>query len=176
MTDDRQLSRLGDALEDAVRADLATTCGTATTARRAPRRHRRPAWAHGRRLALVGVVLAVAIPGIAIGADALLSPDEVAQGMPAGTLALAGTEPTCVVVEEGVEYRCTLARAPFPEFDDWLGTVESTVGPDNRVNGGCRALDHEGTEWSCYLGQAAVEQEIIGESLLGQESSGPAVG
>lgn len=175
MTDDPHLERLGDAIEGAVRADLVAAEATTAPAGRA-RRGARPAWAHGRRLALVCVVLAVAIPGIAIGADALLTPDEVAQGMPAGTLALEGTDPSCVVVEEGVEYRCTLSRPPAPEFDDWLGAVESTVGPDGRVNGGCRSLDPEGTEWSCYLGQAAVDQEIIGESLLGTESSGPAVG
>ncbi|HEX7625580.1 MAG TPA: hypothetical protein VF379_00880 [Gaiellaceae bacterium] len=154
-----RLARLGDALEDATTADLATA--------RRPRR---------RKLALAAVALAVAIPGAAIAAEHLISNDQVATSMPAGTLALAGTEPTCTTVKEGVEYHCLLAKAPAPEVSDWLGTVEATVDQTQHVNGGCRSLNSPGTEWECYIGQAAVDQKIVSQGFLGQVSSGPGAG
>lgn len=154
MTD--RLITLGDALERAVRADLR------------PRRTRR-------RLAL-GAVVVVLVPTAALAATELLSSEDVERSMPAGTLALAGTEPRCTVVTEGVEYHCTLTTAPAREVESWKGTVEPTVDRTEHVNGGCRSLNAEGTEWRCYLGQAAVEQEIIGADFLGERSYGPGVG
>jgi hypothetical protein len=163
--------RLGDALEDAVRADVAAA---APVARRAQRR--RPARGAGRRLVIAVVALAVAVPGIAIGAEALIGPDDVALGLPGGTLALAGTNPTCTVVEEGVEYHCVLEHPPEMEFDSWLNVAEAAVSADDhRVIGGCRGLTDDGIEWQCYLGQAAVDHEIVSAEYLGQES-GPSVG
>ena len=163
MTIDDSLVRLGDALESAVCTDLAAS---------APPRRRRIA----PRFIAIAAVLAVAIPGLAFGARALIGTEEVAASMPAGTLALAGTEPTCTVVEEGVEYHCTLSRPPAPEVSDWLGTVEPTVDVNQLVNGGCRSLRSDGLEWQCYLGQVAVDQQIIGQGFLGEKVSGPGVG
>jgi hypothetical protein len=34
----------------------------------------------------------------------------------------------------------------------------------------------DGTEWECYIGQAAVTQKIIGAGFLGQYSPTPGVG
>ena len=56
----------------------------------------------------------IAVPGIAYAADQLISNDEVAASMPAGTLALAGTEPTCTVVRQDVEFHCVLAARRRP--------------------------------------------------------------
>jgi hypothetical protein len=148
---------LGDALERAARADL--------------RPHRR------RRRIAAGAALAVLVPAAAVGASELLSTEEqVARSIPAGTLSLAGTEPACTVVHEGVEFHCTLSAPPAPEVDDWRGTVEPTVGPDKRVNGGCRSLRSDGMEWQCYLGQAAVEQRIISAQFLGDRVTAPGRG
>jgi hypothetical protein len=157
MTD---LTVLGDVLEAAARADLA------------PRPRRR------RRLAAAAVALAVIVPGAAIGAERLLSEEDVAQSMPAGALILAGTEPTCTVVKENVEYRCVLAHAHAGgrAAGAVKGTVYQTVGRDQRVNGGCRALNDDTTEWECYIGQAAVDQKIIGQDFLGQVETTPGVG
>src|SRR4051794_19922705 len=80
-----ELNNLGDALERAAAKDVA----------RAPRRNGRR-----RRLAIAAVALVIAVPGIAYAAEQLVSNDQVAASMPAGTLALAGTEPTCTVVEQ----------------------------------------------------------------------------
>jgi hypothetical protein len=153
-----ELIELGDRLERAVAAHIEPR-------RRAPR-----------KLVLAVAALAVAVPGIAVGASALISTNEVAAGLPAGTKALGDTNPTCTVVRDGVEYHCVLARPPAPEVADWKGTVEPTVDATKHVNGGCRSLRSDGLEWQCYIGQAAVAEAIIGPDLLGAYSSGPGAG
>ncbi len=156
-----RLAELGDALEAAASRDL----------RPAPRR-RRP-----RRRLLAAVAVAVlAVPAVAVAADRYLTTDDVAASLPAGTLSLAGTHPTCTVVTAGVEYHCTLASAPAPEVSNWKGTVEPTVNAAKRVNGGCRSLASDGREWECYIGQAAVDQAIIGKGFLGEYAPSPGQG
>lgn len=163
------LARLGDALEAAARTDLAPA--PATRPRRA-RRPRRP-----RRVALVAAALAISVPGAAIAGSQLIGADEVADSIPAGSLWLAGTEPSCTVVKEGLEFHCTLGKAPAGQpVEDWKGTVEPTVGADKRVNGGCRSLRVDGREWRCYVGRAAVEEEIIGAGFLGEYAPTPGAG
>jgi hypothetical protein len=157
-----QLTRLGEAIENAAAADISS-------------RHRR-----GRRLSprimIAAGVLAVAIPGVAIATTALIGTDDVARSIPAGTLSLAGTNPTCTVVRQDVEYHCALAKAPAPEVSDWKGTVEPTVDRMKHVNGGCRSLRSDGLEWECYVGRAAVRQRIIGAGFLGEYAPNPGVG
>ena len=111
-----------------------------------------------------------------IATTALTGTDEVARSLPAGTLSLAGTSPTCTVVRQDVEYHCTLAKAPAPEVSDWKGTVEPTVDGSKHVNGGCRSLRSDGLEWECYIGRTAVEQRIIGAGFLGEYAPSPGVG
>jgi hypothetical protein len=106
----------------------------------------------------------------------LISGNEAARSLPAGTLSLAGTEPDCAVVRQDVEYTCVLARPPAREVDDWMGTVEATVDASKHVNGGCRSLNSEGTEWRCYIGEEAVRQQIIRPDLLGEYAPAPGVG
>ena len=166
------LSALGDALERAARANLRLAEKPTPAVRRRRRR---------RRHALLGVAVAILVPGAAVAATHLLSTTDVAQSLPAGTLWLAGTEPSCTVVHDGVEYHCTLAKAPreasaAPAPLDWKGTVEPTVDKSKRVNGGCRSLASDGRDWECYVGQAAVDQKIISAGFLGQTVSGPGVG
>ncbi len=155
-----ELVALGDELERAAAADL--TAGR----RRIPR-----------RLVVMIAVLAIAVPGLALAAEALISPEEVAAGLPAGTKLLAGTDPRCTVVEQGVEYHCVLTRLPAsPEVADLTGTVEPTVDATKHVNGGCRSLRADGREWRCYLGEAAVEQKIVSRGFLGEYAPEPGVG
>jgi hypothetical protein len=155
-----ELTALGEALETAARADLA------------PRQRKR------QRLAAAAVVLAVVIPGAAIAAEHALSTKDVADSLPAGSLILAGTEPTCTTVKENVEYHCVLAHAPVGgrEAGAVKGTVYETVDKTQHVNGGCRALNEDTTEWECYIGQAAVDQKIISQGFLGELQTTPAVG
>ena len=154
-----RLSTLGDELERACAADLA----------RRPRRRTR-------RLLLVAAAVAVVLGAAAAIAADQLSTSDVANSLPAGTAALIGTDPTCTVVTQGVEYHCTLAKPPAPEVSDWKGTVEPTVDASKHVNGGCRALRSDGLEWQCYLGQAAVDEQIIAKGFLGQYAPAPGRG
>jgi hypothetical protein len=158
------LGRLGDALEAAAEADL----------QRQPARSRLRL--SPRRLAIVVAALAILIPGVALAATQLIGNDDVARSLPAGTLSLAGTEPTCTTVKSGVEYHCVLAKAPAPEVADWKGTVEPTVDATKHVNGGCRSLASDGKEWECYIGEAAVRQRIVSEGFLGEYAPTPGVG
>ncbi len=175
-TQDR-LTRLGEALDRAVRADLGTHAGR--SARAPGRRLRQP-----RRLAVAAALTVVLVPGAAIAATQLLSPGQVAASLPQGTKALIGTNPSCTVVSANVEYHCVLAGAPSIDgaptsasgAPQWLGTVEPTVDATKHVNGGCRAQNASGTGWECYIGQAAVQHGIIGQSFLGQYAPAPGVG
>ena len=166
------LQQLGDALHAATTIDL----------RRAREPHATPAGRRRRprRMAVALGVAVIAIPGAAVAANAILSPSQVAQSIPQGTLALLNTHPTCTVVTQGVQYDCTLRAVPSdqggPPAGQWLGTVEPTVDASKHVNGGCRSLNAAGTHWRCYVGQAAVAEKIIGAGFLGQYAPGPGVG
>ena len=156
MTD--RLIALGDDLERAARKDL--------------RRHSR----RRRRVLGGAAVLAVLLPGGAL-ASGLLSSEDVARSMPAGTKFLVGTTPECEVVKENVEYRCTIKGHFESEIDGSLkGTVEPTVDKTKHVNGGCRSLTDDGREWSCYVGEEAVRQQIVGAGFLGEYAPSPGVG
>jgi len=166
MTDvQNTLRQLADALESAADADLHTASPT-------PARRRRIST----RVAIAVAVVAVLVPGMALAASQLIGTGDVEQSLPAGTLALAGTNPTCEVVVQDVEYRCTLERAPAPEVSDWKGTVEPTVDATKHVNGGCRSLTSDGRSWRCYLGRAAVHEQIIGAGFLGEYAPSPGRG
>jgi hypothetical protein len=160
---DPRLSRLGAELERACAADLA--------AKPKPRRLRLT-----RRTLLAAAVAAAVLGAAAAIAADQLSTSDVEKSLPAGTAALIGTNPTCTAVKAGVEYHCVLARPPAPEVSDWKGTVEPTVDATKHVNGGCRSLTSDGLEWQCYLGQAAVDQQIVGAGFLGQYAPEPGHG
>lgn len=76
----------------------------------------------------------------------------------------------------GGEGGAGVGKAPANAISDWKGTVEPTVDATKHVNGGCRSLASDGREWECYLGQAAVDQQIVSAGFLGQEVTGPGVG
>jgi hypothetical protein len=117
MTDSTaRLRELGDALYEATSADLERS---ASSARRRPR-----------LLAGLGAA-AVLIPAGAVAATALLSTDDVAKSLPAGTLALVGTNPTCEVVVDQVEYRCVLDKPPGPIGG---GSATATELPSKRYS------------------------------------------
>jgi hypothetical protein len=174
-----RLAQLGEALDHAVRADLAAQRHAHGERVRRPRRLPRT-----RRLALGAAAAAVLVPAAAVAATELLSTGQVAASLPQGTKALIGTNPTCTVVTAGVEYHCVLTSAPSTSDaptdasgnPQWLGTVEPTVDATKHVNGGCRSQNQAGTDWECYIGPLAVQQKIIGQGLLGQYAPVPGVG
>jgi hypothetical protein len=59
---------------------------------------------------------------------------------------------------------------------EFKGTVEPTADATHHVDGGCRATSADGSQWECYIGEAAVRQGIIGQVFLGQYLPGPGVG
>jgi hypothetical protein len=172
----RRLDDLGDALHAATTAELVAEqtrpraiAGVPITAHRNRRR----------TLALALVATAIALPGAALAANALITNGDVADGIPASTWALVGTHPRCTTIRANVEFDCVLASLPR-EGDipagAWKGTVEPTVDLGKHVNGGCRSLNADGTHWRCYLGEEAVRQHTVGAEFLGELSSGPARG
>lgn len=177
MTDtDTKLDRLGDALMASARDDLAARERPAPASRPRPRRKRRV-------LLVTALVVAVAVPATAF-ATGIFSPDqEVAHGVSSLEWQMAGTEPTCTALRQGVEYDCTLSRPPEEEplpkpseivgnvrgrAGAWKGYVIGTVDKTDHVNGGCRAEDADGLHWRCYLGQASIDAKILMPSALGQ--------
>jgi hypothetical protein len=157
-----ELDRLGNELERAVAAAIS-----------APRGRR----AAPKRLLIAAALVAVCVPGLAFAAATLIGSDEVAAGLPAGTKMLQGTDPHCTVVRQDVEYRCVLGRLPAnPEVADLKGTVEPTVDGTKHVNGGCRSLRSDGRVWQCFIGQAAVDEQIISAGFLGEYAPSPGVG
>lgn len=171
MTDDLdpQLAAAGAVLQRAWRADL-----------RRPRGLRR----RGVVLVLVAGLLVVAA-GVAAADSLLKSPQDEQLSMLAGVTLFAGSDPTCVVTS-AASYRCTLTKTPTGEtFSDadgrpmtnvFLDVKAETVNADHRVDGGCVSRAADGTVWDCYVGRAAVERGVIGQSLLGAYRDGPAAG
>jgi hypothetical protein len=169
------LARLGDDLERAAGAQLAT-------------RRRR-----GRTLRAAGGLAAAALLLTATAAMAgLLTPKQVAASMPASAVIFGGTHPTCVLDADGSTFHCTLATAPLaedapggvppdkagsgtPAAIDYTGAKEP-IGIDGVIAGGCVGRSADGLAWDCYIGQDAVKQLIITEDFLGEPMTGPGRG
>lgn len=101
-----ELTKLGDTLEEAFARDLAVSPVADLTA------HRRGQLS---RKAVVGTViggLGVASFGVAAALMAL-DEDEVAAGLPGGSVIFIGTDPTCTAADDPVVFDCVLARAPL---------------------------------------------------------------
>ena len=152
-TDRPDLQGVGDALTAGAERDL--------------RRRRHPV----RRVAVALAILVVVGTGTAAAAG-LFSPHQVAAGMPAGAVIFSQTHPTCAA--DGSVFHCSLASAPAPEVTDFTGTKEVLV-VDGKVAGGCIGLDVAGMTWDCYIGQDAVDHEIVTKDFLGQPA-GPGRG
>lgn len=153
----QSLEGLGDALSASTELDL-----------RARRRGRSM-----RRMAVAGALVALIASGT-VAAATLLTPKQVAAGMPAGAVIFDGTHPTCTADPAGIAFHCTLASAPRPDVLDFTGAKEILVA-DGKVAGGCIGQDAAGMTWDCYVGRDAVDKEIITLDFLGKPA-GPGVG
>jgi hypothetical protein len=157
---------------------------------------------HTRRVAIAGGLLGLALAGTGVAAAlGQLSTDEVERGMPGGSWILLGTDPTCTTADD-VVYDCTLTNPPRPEWTnityrridsrgdgswelgpgsphlidgEYNGRLELIVDDQSRVAGGCVGQDDAGMHWTCYVGERAVDEGIVGADLLGQPS-GPGRG
>jgi hypothetical protein len=111
-------------------------------------------------------------PGVA--PDPIM-PTHIAAGMLAGAAIFAQSDPTCVLKSDGRTYRCSLKNAPAPELSNYFGAKELLAIAGN-VAGGCVGLDHDGMTWNCFLGQDAVDHEILDKGVLGQPAPFPGRG
>jgi hypothetical protein len=125
----------------------------------------------------IGVVVLLVIGAGTVAAAGLFSPKQVAAGMPGGAVIFDGTHPSCVANGDG-SFACSLATAPdgtdAAAAGDYTGTKEVLV-VGGKAAGGCIGLDAAGMSWTCYVGQDAVDQEIISQDFLG-EPAGPGQG
>ncbi|GIG85616.1 hypothetical protein [Plantactinospora endophytica] len=177
------LVRLGNELEHAVGREIAA--GRRSGSRRL----------FGSRAAFLGTITAGVLAvggGAAFAAVALLSPDTVSRGMPGAAAIFQGTDPTCTT-EDNVVFTCTLDRAPHdplpdlskipeakrprvPIVRDFTDRKEAFTDERGNVAGGCVGEDAAGLRWTCYAGQRAVDEGILGEGLLGEHLPTPARG
>ncbi|MGZ4763496.1 MAG: hypothetical protein ACXV7I_13760, partial [Ilumatobacteraceae bacterium] len=87
-----------------------------------------------------------------------------------------GTNPSCSSTD-GVVFRCTLASAPTAVvLNDYTDAAELCVDTHLHIAGGCRGRSADGLEWTCYLGQRAVDEGILASDLLGQYEPTPGRG
>ena len=156
LTDQSSLADLGDALSRATQRDL----------RRAGRRPIR-------RISIAVTALAIVGTGTAAAAG-LFTPKQVAAAMPAGAVIFDQTDPSCVHDAGANVFHCTLAAAPAAETSDYTGTKEILV-ITGKVAGGCIGQDKAGMSWDCYIGQDAVDHQIVTQDFLG-EPAGPGRG
>jgi hypothetical protein len=151
-----------------------------------------------RLLVAIAVLAAFVAGGAAVGAGVFKSDAEEEQGILDGHVLFSGSKPTCES-RGATAFRCTLEKPPtgmaFYEvdpsasnpkkpapnemkrvWDKFLGVKVETVNADKRIDGGCVSISADGRTWDCYLGQSAVEHDIIGPNLLGQYLPQPAAG
>jgi hypothetical protein len=128
-----------------------------------------------RKALLIGAGAMTLAFGGAAAAAGLFSHETVERGMPGGAQIFAGTNPSCTS-SDGIVFDCVLATAPVGEPINNLGTVEMIVDEASKINGGCRSTDEAGMRWTCFIGQRAVDEQIISANLLGQPLTGPASG
>ena len=127
--------------------------------------------ARRRRVLTGAAVAALLVPSVAVAAS-LLTEEDVARSMPAGTRFLVGTTPECESVKDGVEYRCTIDEDFESEVGDLTGTVEPTVDATKPRQ---RRLPLPRRTRS-YVGEEAVRRQIIGPDFLGEYAPQQGVG
>ena len=166
-----RLHRVGDELQRAWNAD----------------HRRRPStslWRRRRPALVVALLLAVLSGGVALAAAVLKSPAEAEQGILDGHLLFAGAQPQCEALT-ATSFRCTLEEPPTgmtfhregaQVFDEFLGMKIETVDSTRHVDGGCVSVSADGRSWNCFLGQGAIDHDIIDAGFLGTYLPEPATG
>jgi len=133
-----------------------------------------------RTVALVAAAFALMATGAAVAGVVLAKSEaEEEQGLLDGHSVFAGTDPVCTQVADG-HFRCVLDRPPTGQGTTILGSYRGskfqTVDADKRIDGGCIGSSDDGTVWNCYLGELAVEHDILDPGVLGQVQTEPAHG
>jgi hypothetical protein len=123
------------------------------------------------------VVMACAVGGGIAAVGLFKTPAQEEQGLPNGSAMFIGTHPTCTTVSNE-QFHCVLESKPTVEYIEgsYLGSKMLSVDTTKHIDGGCIATTADGLTWDCYLGQAAVDHEILAATLLGQYLPGPSHG
>jgi hypothetical protein len=95
--------------------------------------------------------------------------------MPAGAAIFNQSDPSCLMNPDATSFRCTLSRPPAGDHATFMGAKE-VLAIDGVAAGGCIGLDAAGMTWDCFIGQAAVDREIISQDFLVQPVLGPGQG
>jgi hypothetical protein len=90
---------------------------------------------------------------------------EVRLPLPGGAL-LQGVEPSCTTLDS-IVYDCTITAYPEPAEIDMTGYAAIIVDDTSHVSGGCRARSADALQWMCYVGQRAVDEQIVGPNFIG---------
>jgi len=164
----QHLVRLGDELERAVADQISGS--------RIVRRTRR---LRSSGAVVATVMGAVVLAGAgAAAAVAFLTPDDVARGLPAGSVVFAGVTPICETTDEaGDTLTCAVDGGLLSsEQSNWTGAIETFNSPDSTIGGACRSQDARGAEWICFVGQKSVDEDLLGPGVLGLHVDGPSRG
>jgi len=130
-----------------------------------------------RRVVVIAGLATLAIGGAAAATAYRLSDDEVSKGLPGGSAIFEGTNPSCTSHDDGIVFDCTLASAPTEEvLDDYTGAAELFVDANKNIAGGCRGITADGLQWTCYIGDRAVQEGILSADLLGEYAPVPGRG
>ncbi len=157
--DDLRGALLAAAAADLENTDLAVAAPSISRPAARPVRRLRFGTARA-RVALAFLLIAVAVPGI-VFATGLIGPERAAaNGLPAGSMVMTATQPTCAAIREGVEYKCAFADSPHG------GRVLRIVDSSGQVDGGCRSWNSIETVWICYFGAAAVHHQVVAQEAL----------
>ena len=130
-----------------------------------------------RRVVVIAGLATLAIGGAAAATAYRLSDDEVSKGLPGGSAIFEGTNPSCTSHDDGIVFDCRLASAPTVEvLNDYTGAAELFVDANKNIAGGCRGITADGLQWTCYVGDRAVEEDILSADLLGEYAPEPGRG
>jgi hypothetical protein len=86
--------------------------------------------------------------------------------LPAGGR-IQGIAPSCTTTDS-IVYDCTIPEYPADgRALDMTGFTTIIVDDTSHVSGGCRATSEEATRFTCFIGQRAIDEQIVGPDYLG---------
>lgn len=86
--------------------------------------------------------------------------------LPAGGR-IQGIAPSCTTTDS-IVYDCTIPEYPADGgTSDMRGFTTIIVDDTSHVSGGCRATSVDATRFTCYVGQRAIDEQIVGADYLG---------
>lgn len=117
------------------------------------------------------VAIATSLPPDTTGAPQTTVPAALARvSLPAGAR-FQGIAPSCTTVDS-IVYECTIPAFPEEASYDMTGYTSVIVDDTSHVSGGCRATSPDATQLTCYVGQRAIEEQIVEAEYFGDWAPG----